>query len=264
MAPRIDHALAESKKRRQINASSQFMRSDKIFGLDQARILMIAILGDIVSFWVLIAGLVAGALTFSADAFVTAAESGEAQTAALIIAFLAGVSEMLGQSVILVINRVALYRFLASLAFTGFTYVLTALTWALSAIAVAPLTRLGVLTPSEIAGVFGVVSLSFAPRLFGVFAMAPYFGQALGNLLEASAMMLTIFGLHAGFGLPLHAALFCGCAGWVLSYVTRAYLGHALAKPLGRIRLAVSGSALELTPQQIIDDLARRMAGGDR
>ncbi len=225
---------------------------------------MIDILAALVGFWTLMADLGVGALGFSASAFARAAHSGEAQTAAVLIAFLAGVSEMLGQSVILVINRVALYRFLASLAFTGFTYVLTALTWTLSAIAVAPLTRLGVLSPGEIVGVFGVVSLSFTPRLFGVFAMAPYFGQALGNLLEASAMMLAIFGLHAGFGLPLHAALFCGGAGWVLSYFTRAYLGHALAKPLGRIRFAVSGSALELTPKQILDDLAQRIAGDAR
>lgn len=222
---------------------------------------MLGIITDIVEFWALIAELTIGALGFSAATFARTATSGEAQSAALMIAFLAGVSEMLGQSVILVINRVALYRFIASLAFTGFTYVLTALTWALAAIAVAPMTRLGVLTPNEIAGVFGVVSLSFAPRLFGVFAMAPYFGQALGNLLEASAMILAIFGLHAGFGLPLHAALFCGGAGWLLSYLSRAYLGHALAKPLGRLRFAVSGSALELTPQQIIDDLARRITG---
>ena len=225
---------------------------------------MIAMLSDFIDFWVLCVDLAAGALGFSADAFAQTVRSADAQAAALVIAFLAGVSEMLGQSVILVINRVALYRFLASLAFTGLTYVLTALTWALSAIAVAPLTRLGMLAPGEIAGVFGVVSLSFAPRLFGVFAMAPYFGQAFGNLLEALAMMLAIFGLHAGFGLPLHAALFCGGAGWVLSYVARAYLGHALAKPLGRMRIAVSGSALDRTPQQIIDDLAKRLAGESR
>mgnify|MGYP004115911273 CR=1 FL=1 len=150
--------------------------------------------------------LATGALGFSTGAFTEAAISGQAQTAALIIAFLAGVSEMLGQSVILVINRVALYRFLASLAFTGFTYVFTALAWALSAITVAPLTRLGVLTPNEIAGVIGVVSLAFAPRLLGVFSIAPYFGQALGNILEAFALALAVFGLHAGFGLPLAAA----------------------------------------------------------
>jgi hypothetical protein len=225
---------------------------------------MIELIAGVLQFWALIAELACGAISFSANAFQRAAQSGEAQSAALAIAFLAGVSEMLGQSIILVVNRVALYRFIASLAFTGFTYMLTALAWALSAIAVAPLTRLGVLTPGEIGSVIGVVALSFSPRLLGVFAMAPYFGQALGNLLEALAMMLAIFGLHAGLGLPLPAALFCGGAGWVLSYFTRAYLGHALAKPLGRIRFAVSGSALELTPQQIIDDLARRITGDAR
>ncbi|MAW79303.1 MAG: hypothetical protein CMI63_03625 [Parvularcula sp.] len=203
--------------------------------------------------------LATGALGFSTGAFTEAAISGQAQTAALIIAFLAGVSEMLGQSVILVINRVALYRFLASLAFTGFTYVFTALAWALSAITVAPLTRLGVLTPNEIAGVIGVVSLAFAPRLLGVFSIAPYFGQALGNILEAFALALAVFGLHAGFGLPLAAAAFCGGAGWVLSYAVRSYLGHLLAKPLRRVRVLVSGSALEKSPQQILDDLARRL-----
>ncbi len=224
---------------------------------------MLALLADLLAFPLLVLDLAGRALGFSAAAFARAAGSGEAQTAALLIAFLAGVSEMLGQSVILVINRVALYRFLASLAFTGVSYVLTALAWALSAIAVAPLTRLGVLTPNEIAGVVGVVSLAFAPRLFGVFSIAPYFGLALGHVLETWAMVLAIFGLHAGFGLPLAAALFCGGAGWAVSYAARSYLGHLLAKPLGHMRLMVSGSPLDKTPQQIIDDIARRLKPGD-
>ncbi|WP_428408373.1 hypothetical protein [Hyphococcus sp.] len=220
---------------------------------------VVLMLADLLAMPLTMMSLALGAIGFSTEAFAAAAASGRAQTAALLIAFLAGVSEMLGQSVILVVNRVALYRFLASLAFTGFTYVLTALAWALSAIAVAPLTRLGVLGPNEIAGVFGVVSLAFAPRLFGVFSIAPYFGQALGNLLEAFALALAVFGLHAGFGLPLHAAAFCGGAGWVLSYIVRSYLGHLLATPLKRVRFLVSGSALDKSPQQIIDDLARRL-----
>ncbi|PQA86432.1 hypothetical protein [Hyphococcus luteus] len=225
---------------------------------------MLAFLADLFAFPLLVLELAGGALGFSAEAFARAAASGEAQTAALVIAFLAGVSEMLGQSVILVINRVALYRFLASLAFTGASYVLTALAWALFAIAVSPLTRLGVLTPNEIAGVVGVVSLAFAPRLFGVFSIAPYFGLALGHVLEAWAMVLAVFGLHAGFGLPLAAALFCGGAGWAVSYVVRAYLGHLLAKPLGRVRVLVSGSPLDKTPQQIIDDMTRRLKPGSK
>lgn len=223
---------------------------------------MLSMLADFLAFPLFLLSLAGDAIRFSTAAFLRAAESAEAQSAALIIAFLAGVSEMLGQSVILVLNRVALYRFVASLAFTGLTYVLTAVAWAASAIAVAPLTRLGVLAPSEIAGVVGVVSLAFAPRLFAVFAIAPYYGQALANLLEAFAMALAIFGLHAGLGLPAGAAVFCGFAGWLLSYGLRSFLGYALKKPLRALRVAVSGSALEQTPRQILDDLAQRITGG--
>ncbi len=218
-------------------------------------------LADILAFPLFLLDLAWGAIRFSTVAFARAATSGEAQSAALLIAFLAGVSEMLGQSVILVVNRVALYRFLASLAFTGATYVMTAVAWAICAIAVAPLTRVGVLGPGEIAGVVGVVSLAFAPRLFGMLSIAPYFGLALQNLLEVWAMLLAIFGLHVGLGLPIPAAVFCGGAGWVVSYGLRSWLGHALAKPLGRLRHAIAGSPLDRSPQQIIDDLAALISG---
>ncbi|WDI30539.1 hypothetical protein PUV54_11285 [Hyphococcus flavus] len=217
-------------------------------------------IADILTFPLFLMELAWGAIGFSTDAFLRAASSAEGQTAALIIAFLAGVSEMLGQSVILVVNRVALYRFLASLAFTGLTYVITAVAWGAAAIAVAPLTRVGTLSPGEIGAVTGIVSLAFAPRLFGVFAIAPYFGLALGNILEVWAMTLAIFGLHVGLDLPLAAAVFCGGVGWALSYGIRSWLGHALATPLGRLRHAIIGSPLDRSPQQIIDDLAELLS----
>ncbi len=216
---------------------------------------MLAILGDILTFPLLVAELAFAAMRFSTDAFVRAASSAEAQTAALTIAFLAGISEMLGQSVILVVNRVALYRFLASLVFTGITYLGTALIWTFSAIAVAPLTRVGTIDLSDTPGVLAIVSLAFAPRLLGVFSIAPYFGIAFGNALEAWAMVLVIFGLRVALDLPLGAAVFCGGAGWLVGYYLRSFLGHALAKPLGKLRIMVSGSPLDKTPQQIIDDL---------
>ena len=81
--------------------------------------IMLDILGEIAAFPVFVISLATSAIGFSTSAFHQAALSAEAQSAALLIAFLAGVSEMLGQSVILVVNRVVLYRFLASIAFTG-------------------------------------------------------------------------------------------------------------------------------------------------
>lgn len=222
---------------------------------------MASALTDILTFPLFAASLATEAMGFSTEAFLKAATGAEAQTAALTIAFLAGVSEMLGQSVILVVNRIALYRFIASLLFTGATYVITALTWALSALAIAPLAPIGPLTAGDAAGVVGVISLAFAPRLLGVFAIAPYFGAALANLLEVWAMALAVFGLHMAIGLPLGAALICGGAGWLASYWLRAFLGHALAQPLGRLRLMVIGSTLDKSPRQIIDDLVERARG---
>jgi len=75
-------------------------------------------------------------------------------------------------------------------------------------------------------------------------------------------MALVIFGLHTGFGMPLGPALFCGAAGWLVSFGLRSFLGHLLAKPIAKLRLIVSGSPLDKTPQQILDDLAHRLSGG--
>ncbi len=221
---------------------------------------MVGTLAEIAEFIALVALLAPDAMVFSRDAFVRVTGSGEAQSAALIIAFLAGVSELLGQSVILIVNRIPLYRFLASLGFTGLTYAVTVATWALAALAIAPLTPIGALSLTELAPVTGVLALAFAPRLLGVFSLAPYFGAALGNVLEVWAMALAMFGLHVGVGMPLNAAVVCGGAGFLVSYLFRTFLGHLLAKPLGTLRRAVSGSALEKSPQQIIDDLMTRIA----
>ena len=76
-------------------------------------------------------------------------------------------------------------------------------------------------------------------------------------------MVLAIFGLHVGLNLPLGAALFCGGTGWFSSYLLRGFLGHALAKPLGRVRVLVSGSPLDRSPQQIIDDIAKLISRSD-
>lgn len=217
---------------------------------------MLSLFGDILLFPLLVADLAMGALGFSAEAFRRAATGAEARSAALVIAFLAGASEMLGQSVILVVNRVALYRFLASLVFTGVTYVATALTWAAGALALAPLTPAGALSPTEAAGVLAVVSLAFAPRLLGALSIAPYFGIAFGHMLEVWATMLAIYGLHTAVDLPLSASVACGGAGWIISYALRSFLGRALGKPLGRLKLMVIGSPLDKSPQRIIDDLA--------
>jgi|GEM_PF-807662 len=208
-----------------------------------------------VEFAVLIVRLATGAIMYSPDVFIQAAGSAEAQTAALLIAVFAGASEMLGQSVILVVNRTPLYRFVASIAFTGATYGLTVVTWSAAVLITAPLTRIGAVGPGDFAAVTGVLALAFAPRLLGVFAIAPYFGAALGNMLEVWSMSLAIFGLHVALGLPIGAAVICAGTGFIVAYVFRISAGRLLARPLGRLQRLIAGSALEKTPRQILDDV---------
>jgi len=222
---------------------------------------MIETLQTIGAFLGLAAALVRGAFELSRDAYLMAAEK-PALGAALFIAFLSGISEMIGQSVILVINRVPLYRFLASLIFTGLIYLVSSLTWATSVLAVAPLFNADIAGAIGYAGLFAIIAMSFAPRLLGVLAIAPYFGVAFGYALDVWVMACVIFGLHAAGALPFSAAVICGVAGWGAAYIVRALTGRALRKPLLALRRAVSGSALELTPQELVERLSTSLREG--
>ena len=206
---------------------------------------------EVAAFLGLAVQLARGAIEFSRDVYVFAA-SLPALNAAFAIAFLSGISEMIGQSVVLVVNRVPLYRFIASLLFTGLIYLVAALSWAASVVVVAPLFRAEIVDVIGYAGLFAIISMSFAPRLLGVLTIAPYFGVAFGYLLDAWVLACVIFGLHAASDLPLLAATICGGVGWTTSFAIRALLGRVLREPLLYLRRLVSGSALEMTPQQIL------------
>ncbi|MEL7486248.1 MAG: hypothetical protein AAGJ87_03410 [Pseudomonadota bacterium] len=225
---------------------------------------MTAIIDSILSFFSLVGVLAGGALGLEQTAFMTAASGRAAVGAALFIAFLSGVSEMIGQSIVLVINRVPVWRFLASLVFTGVIYLVAALAWGASVLVAAPFFRAEIIEAIGYGGLFAVIAMSFAPRLLGVLVIAPYFGIALGQMLDAWVMAAVIFGLHAATGLPIEAAALCGVLGWSASFVIRALLGRFLRTPLRALRLAVSGSPLELTPQQFARQFVERAREGFR
>ncbi|MEM9704708.1 MAG: hypothetical protein AAF850_01385 [Pseudomonadota bacterium] len=196
-----------------------------------------------------------GALTFDETVFRGAAENNALLGPAILIAFVAGISEMSGQSFVLVINRVPLYRFAASLVLTGFVYMFTAAVWWLSVAVTAKFFYLPLIDVAGLIGLFSVIAISYAPRLFGVLTIGPYFGVAFGYLLDAWTMSCVIFGLHAASGLPLWATALCGVAGWTTSTGLRALFGRVLKRPLKRLQRLVAGSPLEMTPQQLLSEL---------
>lgn len=215
-------------------------------------------LQTVIDFVGLAIALAAGVLDFARETYIHAALK-PTLGAALFIAFLSGISEMVGQSVILVINRVPIYRFLASLVFTGVVYLVASATWALSVVMIAPLFGAEIISAIGYAGLFTVIAMSFAPRLLGVLAIAPYFGLGFSYALDAWVLACVIFGLHAASDLPFEAAAICGALGWTTSFTIRALTGRLLRWPLSALRRAVSGSLLDRTPQQLLAEFSEEM-----
>lgn len=204
--------------------------------------------------------LLGGAFHWRPEAFDAAASGGHSRQAAFVIAVLAGMSELAGQSFVLVANRVPLYRILLALMLTGLIYPLMAFAWTFGAFLFARLFEPGIAVAdaANIEMIAGVVALAFAPRLLGVVSIAPYFGVAFGRLLDLWVMALVIFGLAAAAGAPLVAAAAAGIIGWAVQYVVRRFLGRILASPLRALRKLVFGSPLDQSPGAIIEGVLKR------
>lgn len=201
------------------------------------------------------ARLAAGAFSGDRETFARAAFASDARAAALALAVIAGMSEVAGQSVILVANRVPIYRLALSLVLTALLFPIMALAWTASALAFAQIAdpALAMGQWRNAPQIAGVVALAFAPRLFGVLTIAPYYGPGLGRLIDIWVMALVIFGLQTALHAPAQVAAFAGVSGWIAQYALRRVGGRILRGPLRLLRIAVTGSALDKSPQEIID-----------
>lgn len=204
--------------------------------------------------------LISGALHWRQAAFDAAASGGVSRQAAFIVAVLAGISELAGQSFILVANRVPIYRILLALLLTGLIYPLMAFAWTFGAFLFARRfePENSIADPANIEMIAAVVALAFAPRIFGIVSIAPYFGVAFGRMLDLWVMALVIFGLGAAANVPLWGAAASGVVGWAAQYFVRRFLGGLLARPLRAIRKLVLGSPLDQSPKAIIDGVLKR------
>jgi hypothetical protein len=203
----------------------------------------------------------AGAISlgFSALAFDPAAFRAAATPAgrdlALLLAFLAGVSQAAGHGLVLFLNRVPLARFALSL-------ILMASIYLASAVVTAVTTTLAVdyAFRREIAygPVIGIIALAQAPRLFGILTLAPYFGEALSRLLDVLVFGLILFGLYHGIGIPVGIAAMAALLGWAAIRLMSLLFGRPLGRAIDRARHAVAGGALTVTSQNLAEHLKAR------
>lgn len=111
---------------------------------------------------------------------------------AVIVVVLAGLSESVGESVVLFVNRVKPKHFVRSLIISAFIFAFTYFFLAASIWAVA---RLFFVPDASFRQIATVVALAQAPRLFGFLVFLPYFGLPISVLLWIWGLLATTVGV---------------------------------------------------------------------
>jgi hypothetical protein len=172
--------------------------------------------------------LVGSALSLNRSALATAATVPGVVSTALWIAFLGGVSMMLGQSVVLFANRVSRRRFAACLAVAGLVYVAGLAVWGVTIWLSARIIGLDVPTGA----ITFAVCVGQAPWLFGFFCLIPYLGTSIQRILLVYSLLVVVAALSAVLDIRVWQAALLAAIGWAV----RAGLDRALSRPLSGVR----------------------------
>jgi hypothetical protein len=205
------------------------------------------------AFWTVPDALALGiaAMGYTPEAF-RRVGAGEASDLVLLVVYLAGVSQAIGDGVVLFLNRVRRLRFVLSLALMGAIHLVGALVTAVTTLLLADLVlghRL------DFVPTIAVIALAQAPRLLGFLTLAPYFGEIFDRLLDAWVLTLVLFGLHQGVGLPIEGAALLALLGWAAMRVLALLFGRPLGRIVAALRRAAAGGPLTLDSRNLIDAL---------
>ncbi len=161
---------------------------------------------------------------------------------ALVVVLLAGLSEALAQSVVLVLNRVRLRRFFASLGLNAVIFVFGFVFYVLS---VGLSTRLlfGVAQPTPL--LIKSVALAYAPLIFSFVTLLPYFGRALSVLLNLYHFLAIAVAVRVIHDLTDAEALASSLLGFLLLALLQATLGRPVVWLAHWVKNRIAGVQLE-------------------
>jgi hypothetical protein len=177
--------------------------------------------------------------------FVSVAQSSNGIYLALSVVALAGLSETVGQSLILFVNRLRPIRFVPALLIGVFSYVAGYVLWTTSVFVVA---RYGFGVTATWVTIAAVVGLAYAPQVLSFFELTPYFGNAFGILLSLWTMVAVIVAMVAGLGLSLGQAVFAAGLGWLLLQLVRRTIGIPVNNAWRWFRTRAIGNRLQYGP----------------
>lgn len=162
------------------------------------------------------------ALTLNDHIFVVVEGSRQGLWIALIVVGLAGLSQALGQSLVLFINQVRPRRFILAMIASTVGHMGGYGLWMASLWLVGVVAFGANVTWMEVAAAVG---LAYAPQLLAFFELTPFVGNPFGVLLSLWTLLAIITAVRAGFGLETWQAIVASGLGWLLFQAWRRTLG---------------------------------------
>jgi hypothetical protein len=182
------------------------------------------------------------AMMLNDEIFIAIARSPKGIYLALVVVGLAGVSETIGQSLMLFINRIRPIRFIPAVLIGVFSYIVGYLLWTTSVFVVA---RYGFNVTATWITIASVVGLAYAPQVLAFFELTPYFGNPFGILLSLWTMVAVVVAIVAGLDMTLGQAVFAAGLGWLLLQVVRRTVGRPANSIWGWVRTRAIGTHLQ-------------------
>jgi hypothetical protein len=196
--------------------------------------------------------LVQGVLRLDPAAFQAVQHNARAGPVILTIIFLAGVSETLGQCVVLLVNRVKPGRFVVSLLVAGAIFVLSLI------IEVSIIWLAGIYifrSRVSISDVLLAVGLAYAPLLFGFFILLPYVGSLLDHVLDIWCLLAIVVAVSVTLHLQLWLALLCTLCGWLIFQLVKFTIGRPIVAMARWLRQYAAGVPLTTKVQNLAEIL---------
>lgn len=179
---------------------------------------------------------------------VQAAPPGRAGWIVVTIVVLAGAAQLLGQSVVLFLNRVTPRRFVFSLLLNGVIFVVGLLIWAsfiwLVGRAFGYTNSFGL--------VARMVGLGSAPYVFSLFVLVPYAGPFIGRIVAVWSFLVTLGMLRFTYQTNFLNALLIVGAGWLAMTALSALVGRPIQGLRKRLFSREIGASLDNTAQELL------------
>jgi hypothetical protein len=206
-------------------------------------------------FW----SLVQGAMALNPDAFRSIETLPRGTDVAILVLLLAGLSQAIGQGIVLFANRVKPLRFVLSLAIAAILFVFSTAFWVLSVWAVSH-TLFGVTT--GFMTVFRVLGLAYAPLLWSFLTALPYLGVPISVLLSIWSLLAFVHGFDLVTDLDRWQVVWCALLGWVVFQIMQRTIGRPAAALGQWIADSVAGTPL-VTNIQGLEQLLQTGLGSE-